>query len=390
MLINHLPTFFNTYVINLSLILSSVLTYYFLSLAKSFKRAEYRRFAPQLNVQNIFDWKETLVSSFALAVATILLAYNTIPSYSKDYSLDTSYILIYLTIMFGTPLLGIFTTISFEALSTFILTKQQVDLDPAIARQYFLFVIIIVSASYGLRFWKISLFKKHVIFLTLFIILKSFFFSIYTDTFGQSSQVIDFVYQTLVYGSLFTTATLIITKIISVTKSFDSVHVAANTDGLTQAFNRFAFDQEMNRLEAIPADSQQNFCLSVIDIDNFKLINDTHGHQAGDQALIYLATLLATTGENDEINIYRTGGDEFTLLHQTNTEKARSFYNNLFHSLEQQPFEYNHKNNTLLISVGLTEVSKATTFNSTACIVKADHALYQSKEVSGNHLTFIK
>ncbi|MCP3934557.1 MAG: GGDEF domain-containing protein [Actinomycetia bacterium] len=84
---------------------------------------------------------------------------------------------------------------------------------------------------------------------------------------------------------------------------------AASRDGLTGALNRRAFDDRLY----IAASSGSGLALAFVDLDHFETINDTYGHQAGDQALIRTAATLAET-VGDEGVVARFGGDEFAVI----------------------------------------------------------------------------
>lgn len=80
---------------------------------------------------------------------------------------------------------------------------------------------------------------------------------------------------------------------------------AAHHDALTGALNRRAFDAR------VAPDAAQNTALAVIDLNDFKSINDHYGHGVGDEALLTVATAL---GNVDGVEVYRTGGDEFVAI----------------------------------------------------------------------------
>lgn len=94
-------------------------------------------------------------------------------------------------------------------------------------------------------------------------------------------------------------------------------------DPVTEIKNRRAFDQHLDYLIASRRkEDKRDFCLIILDLDDFKKINDTYGHAGGDEALKRFAKKTkALTREGDEV--YRTGGDEFgILLPNTNQESG--------------------------------------------------------------------
>ena len=92
-------------------------------------------------------------------------------------------------------------------------------------------------------------------------------------------------------------------------------------DHLTGLFNRGFFDESLARLVANQASGARPFTLALIDLDNFKSVNDRYGHQAGDDALRYAAERLRETFRDDDI-IARYGGEEFAVLVQADRASA--------------------------------------------------------------------
>lgn len=87
----------------------------------------------------------------------------------------------------------------------------------------------------------------------------------------------------------------------------------ANVDGLTGLYNRRWLDGALRRLLAQAAKSEQPLCILVADVDEFKRYNDSHGHQAGDQALMALGDILKTSVRPYDFAT-RYGGEEFLVL----------------------------------------------------------------------------
>ena len=92
-------------------------------------------------------------------------------------------------------------------------------------------------------------------------------------------------------------------------------------DHLTGLFNRGFFDESLARLVSSQADAARPFTLALIDLDDFKSVNDRYGHQAGDNALRYAAARLREAFRDDDI-IARFGGEEFAVLVQADRAAA--------------------------------------------------------------------
>lgn len=85
----------------------------------------------------------------------------------------------------------------------------------------------------------------------------------------------------------------------------------AHTDPLTGLYNRRYANTFFERLRS--GQIEQLWCVAMLDIDNFKLLNDTHGHQAGDEVLVWLGDLIKTTLRKTDL-VFRWGGEEFLIL----------------------------------------------------------------------------
>lgn len=118
-----------------------------------------------------------------------------------------------------------------------------------------------------------------------------------------------------------------------------SLEKAALTDGLTGLYNRRAFDRRL--AEEVERARRYEYPLSllVLDLKNFKPINDRFGHAVGDQALVMVAQTLKQTHRAGDM-IFRWGGDEFAvLLPQTNAEGARAAAEHLLQAVSRVCFE---------------------------------------------------
>lgn len=102
-------------------------------------------------------------------------------------------------------------------------------------------------------------------------------------------------------------------EIGTLAKSFQAMQYRLQTDHLTGLPNRYAFEQSLNAAIAQYQETGQSFAVMFVDINDFKLINDRLGHDAGDQALIEIALRLRTHTRQSDL-VARYAGDEFVIL----------------------------------------------------------------------------
>ncbi|HEU4650595.1 MAG TPA: GGDEF domain-containing protein [Croceibacterium sp.] len=161
----------------------------------------------------------------------------------------------------------------------------------------------------------------------------------------------------------------------------------AERDHLTGLPNRRAFEAELERQHAEAAAGKEPLSLAFCDIDHFKHINDTHGHEAGDRVLKLIAQVLAKSS-NDNCHVSRHGGEEFVLLFRglTPTEaKARLdtaredlASRRLLNRETREPF------GTITFSAGVASVFAHP--DPREALKAADDALYRAKQTGRNQV----
>lgn len=149
------------------------------------------------------------------------------------------------------------------------------------------------------------------------------------------------------------------------------------TDGLTGMYNhRFLqerFDYEFKRVRRYGG---MLSCM-IIDIDHFKLINDTYGHQVGDHVLRQLAGIMKQ--KSREIDICgRYGGEEFMIITNLQIDNALRYATKLHSTIENTCFSYNGKNIRVTVSIGIAEYNSDIKTKQ-ELIERADSAMYQAK-----------
>ena len=156
----------------------------------------------------------------------------------------------------------------------------------------------------------------------------------------------------------------------------------ATHDELTALPNRTEFKHQLQSC----IDDQKNtgikFSVLQLDIDHFKVINDTAGHTVGDEFLKQVAGILADTVRSGDL-VARLGGDEFgILLHGCDQHDACKIAKNICHMLHQNTFKWGGESYNLTTSIGLLQAHEGIT--APAIMKSADIACYTAKENGGN------
>jgi diguanylate cyclase (GGDEF)-like protein len=160
----------------------------------------------------------------------------------------------------------------------------------------------------------------------------------------------------------------------------------SRTDGLTGLYNRAywqeCLEKEFDRYNR----SHEVSSLVMFDIDHFKKVNDTYGHQAGDMVIQTIAKLLDQHARKTDVT-GRYGGEEYgALLTGTSGENALIFAERLRSAVEATVMEYGDKKLSVTISLGISEINHDQD-NVQAWLEEADQALYKSKQSGRNWVT---
>jgi diguanylate cyclase len=172
-------------------------------------------------------------------------------------------------------------------------------------------------------------------------------------------------------------------KINQLESELQHISEKIHEDHLTGVLNRRGLDSAFEREIARAKRQQRPLCYALLDIDNFKKLNDTHGHKAGDNAIVFLIESIKAATRADDI-VARYGGEEFVvLLPDTNLKAAVEIISRVRRNLTKHYFL--HENNRLLISfsAGIAECGDHETQETV--FKRADEALYRAK-MSGKDL----
>ena len=159
----------------------------------------------------------------------------------------------------------------------------------------------------------------------------------------------------------------------------------ATHDALTGLLNRAEFEAQLHRVLSHAREANSRHAMLYVDLDQFKVVNDTFGHMAGDQLLREVTQQLAQCIRTTD-TLARLGGDEFgVILEQCDTEQARQVASQICERLDEFRFAYNERRFHIGASIGLVPIDDR--WPSTAAVLQAaDNACYAAKDAGRNRV----
>lgn len=166
---------------------------------------------------------------------------------------------------------------------------------------------------------------------------------------------------------------------------FEKLSYQENHDSLTGLINRREFERRLRRmLDSAMAENLEH-AMCFLDLDQFKVINDTCGHVAGDELLRQVSRFL-NRKMNPSSTLARLGGDEFgILIENCSLRQAKRIANGLKKSLRKFKFVWDDKSFNVRVSIGLVPVN-ASSHNTASLLSKADEACFVAKDKGRNRI----
>lgn len=170
-----------------------------------------------------------------------------------------------------------------------------------------------------------------------------------------------------------------ITNLYEIQKKFEE---QATVDELTKAYNRKYFNERLSEKIEMFKRYESEFCIALLDIDDFKVVNDSFGHDVGDIVLIKVCQIIKQNIRNTDI-LFRIGGEEFVILYpKTAINEAYFATEKIRNLIKNETIIENHK---ITISVGLSQIKHNDTEES--FFKRVDELMYLSKKSGKDKVT---
>ena len=171
--------------------------------------------------------------------------------------------------------------------------------------------------------------------------------------------------------------------ISKLTTQVESLEKDSNLDSLTKVFNRRALSRHLEYI-CTQQNSKHELHLLILDIDDFKIINDTYGHIAGDKILIFIANILKKTLRDGD-KIFRYGGEEFILiLNRIDSAYCMKIASRILKLISKNKLIYKGQGLNVTVSIGTTALTNDDSPDD--LVARADKALYQAKKDGKNRI----
>ena len=176
-------------------------------------------------------------------------------------------------------------------------------------------------------------------------------------------------------------------EIARLQQELDRLSEMARNDPLTGALNRKGLDETVERELARAHRRQSQVCVGLLDIDNFKKLNDTHGHDVGDAALVHLSEVVRTTLRPQDA-LARYGGEEFVIvMPDTSLEQAVEAMTRVQRTLTTQLFMQGNERLLITFSAGVAQWEDGET--GPEVIKRADQGMYLAKRAGKNRVVAV-
>lgn len=253
-----------------------------------------------------------------------------------------------------------------------------------------IFVVSLLFTDYSLN--KGHKLKKNTIIMLVLVILAYFSLRIWTFAHpyvyhlkSDTSAHVFYIVNSVVTIALLITYSYLYSQIVM--RLEQALVDAATKDALTGLYNRRKMMDLLNAMSEILVSTSPKMCIAMLDIDNFKRINDTYGHDAGDEVLKTMAgVLLSKNSEEKENSFYscRWGGEEFLIFYRTerSNEEIIAEFEDLRQQIADQVVIHDEQEIKFTVTTGLAFYKENLTITDMVNI--ADENLYKGKKSTKN------
>ncbi|MFW8053530.1 GGDEF domain-containing protein [Vagococcus fluvialis] len=380
----------DAFIINLAIIISVILGLYFYSLKASLKNDDLDTDFFIISNNLVMSKPAQIISGIFVGIMAFVISNHGIPV-AEHRPVDVRYLPVYFSVFYGSPLIGTFTAITLVTAKCIQYTFVDATSSEFIHNILITFFILIVSIVINKN--KINPKKAIILCLTLTLMIRSIFVFIVFYPHFSFNILLEVLTNFSIFSLFFLFTGWLIHRAIIISEGIHVYRTSSVFDSLTGLYNKesFYFFLDLAYNEAIY--DGRAFSLAIIDLDNFKLINDTFGHLVGDEIL--KQTALQLRGELDpesRIRVCRIGGDEFAIVFKHEVYDSTEFFKQLFTDLEaldvpEKLISY------LSLSVGLIDFTPSSlsskpyhTENVQDLFQLADQALYEAKASGKNQV----
>ena len=167
--------------------------------------------------------------------------------------------------------------------------------------------------------------------------------------------------------------------VMLIEKLQDELARLSETDDLTGLGNRRAFTRQLAQIHQHASATREPYAVMMLDMNGFKLLNDTHGHAAGDRALVEVARILTSCARSSDVAT-RIGGDEFCLiLPASGVRDAQRVLEAIRQRIGAHRFRVGDDEVVLAAAIGVAEWTPGVELSAQAVVAAADRQLYEQK-----------
>ena len=236
-------------------------------------------------------------------------------------------------------------------------------------------VVVVMIFNYNRKYSNTFLFMYLLISIVTFVYIENLEHGLFINYAVETLE--KWFYNTTAIGTIFALIVIMYYFSKEIDQAKEELFVMTLTDELTKLYNRRIFmDYGSKMFESI---NESQFTLLLIDVDFFKTVNDTYGHECGDEALKHLANIFKSHMRMYDL-VARYGGEEFAiLLPRTDRTSGEQIASRILKAVVETPIRIDDKRTVhLTISIGMVD-RKVIKGDFSSMISKADEALYYAK-----------